>query len=314
MDWHIFGGIVMNVIDIESLKKSFTGRRVVEDTSMTVRKGDIYGFLGPNGSGKTTTLRILLGLLHPDAGKVNVLGLDPWMDGDRLRRRVNALPESHGFYGWMWAEDYLQFFGHLYGLDLSRADCRMHMEQVGLDSNERRPIRTFSRGMKQRLGIARSLLNDPEILFLDEPTNGLDPKGRREIHDLLLHLNREKGMTVLISSHILDDVERLCNRIAILYHSKIQYEGPLFGPSTGKSLRYRFRVEGEDRTSGHWNLPGITVQEEAGNWFLCTIEEMKPEDAIKSLVQKGIPVAEAIEMGNGLESMYLAYTGGERKP
>jgi ABC-2 type transport system ATP-binding protein len=168
--------------------------------------------------------------------------------------------------------------------------------------------------MKQRLGMARALVNDPEVLFLDEPTNGLDPKGRSEIHDLLLHLNREKGMTVVISTHILDDVERLCNRIGILYNANIQYEGPLFGASSRKAIRYRFRVAGEDRILGQRNLPGITVQEGTGNWFSCIIEDMKPEEAIKSLVQRGIPVTEAIQMGSGLEAMYLTYTGGERRP
>jgi len=304
----------MNVVEIESLKKSFEGRKVLENTFMTVKKGDIYGFLGPNGSGKTTTLRILLGILQRDGGTVNVMGLDPSTEGDRLRRWVNVLPESHGFYGWMWAEDYLRFFGQLYGLNLSAADCRMHMEQVGLDSADRRPIRTFSRGMKQRLGIARALVNDPEVLFLDEPTNGLDPKGRREIHDLLLHLNREKGMTVVISTHILDDVERLCNRIGILYNAIIQYEGPLFSASSGKAIRYRFRVAGGNGVSGQLNLPGITVQEQTGNWFSCTIQDMKPEEAIQSLVQTGIPIAEAVQMGSGLEAMYLAHTGGGRRP
>ncbi|NOY68064.1 MAG: ABC transporter ATP-binding protein [Deltaproteobacteria bacterium] len=194
---------------------------------MTVYPSDIYGFLGPNGSGKTTTLRILCGILLPDRGEVSVLGQNPASQRGLLRQRINILPESHGFYGWMLAGEYLRFFGRLYGLNLTDTDCRMHLQQVGLDSADRRPIRTFSRGMKQRVGIARALLNDPEILFLDEPTNGLDPKGRRDIHDLLLSLNREKGMTIIISTHILDDVERLCNRIAILHDKKIQYEGTL---------------------------------------------------------------------------------------
>jgi len=174
---------VVRVIDVRSLKKSFAGKKVLEDASMAVSQGDIYGFLGPNGSGKTTTLRILLGILFPDGGKVAVLKMDPFVDGELLRQRINVLPESHGFYGWMRAEEYLRFFGQLYGLQLTAVDSHKRLEQVGLDPADRRSIRTFSRGMKQRLGIARSLLNDPEILFLDEPTNGLDPKGRREIHD-----------------------------------------------------------------------------------------------------------------------------------
>ena len=298
----------MKVIDVKSLKKSFAGKKVLEGTSMTVYHGDIYGFLGPNGSGKTTTLRILLGILNSDGGKVAVLSMDPSLNGERLRQRINVLPESHGFYGWMQAEEYLRFFGQLYGLQLTSPDCDKHLEQVGLEPDDRRPIRTFSRGMKQRLGIARSLLNDPEILFLDEPTNGLDPKGRRKIHDLLLKFNREKEMTIIISTHILDDVERLCNRIAILHNSKIQYEGPLFAPLIEKSILYRFHLADDKNIPTTWNIPGISCQKEKGQWVTCEIKDIHPGKALSLLVQNGIPITEAIQVNSGLESMYLNFT------
>jgi ABC-2 type transport system ATP-binding protein len=298
----------MKALVINLLKKSFDGKKVLEGLSMTVYRGDIYGFLGPNGSGKTTTLRILLGILYPDAGKVAVLNMDPSVDGEQLRQRINVLPESHGFYGWMRAEEYLRFFGQLYELQLTASDCRMHLEQVGLDPADGRPIRTFSRGMKQRLGIARSLLNNPELLFLDEPTNGLDPKGRREIHDLLLKFNREKEMTIVISTHILDDVERLCNRIAILHNSRIQYEGPLFAPLIGKSIRYRFHLADDKNIPSTWNFTGISCQEKKGQWVTCEIKDILPDKAISLLVQKGIPITEAIQINSGLESMYLNFT------
>ena len=182
----------MTAIEVRGLKKSFDGKVVLDSISMTVRRGDIYGFLGPNGSGKTTTLRILLGIISADEGEITVLGFDPSSSGQILRRKVNALPESHGLYGWMSALHYLRFFSQLYGMAFSADELRARLQQVGLDPEDRRPVRTFSRGMKQRLGIARAIVNDAVILFLDEPSNGLDPRGRREVHDLLLRLNRGK--------------------------------------------------------------------------------------------------------------------------
>jgi ABC-2 type transport system ATP-binding protein len=300
----------MKVIEIRALKKTFDRTQVLDNVFMTVHHGDIYGFLGPNGSGKTTTLRISLGILSRDAGRVIVLGMDPALKGDRLRQRINILPESHGFYGWMQPEEYLRFFSQLYGLQLTACECRDRLEQVGLAPGNRRPIRTFSRGMKQRLGIARALLNDPEILFLDEPTNGLDPKGRREIHDLFLKLNQEQKTTIIISTHILDDVERLCNRIAILHEGKVRYEGPLRTLVSMKSMSYRFVVEAESKIPAIWNFQGISLVEKKGQRLTCSITGMRPSAAIKFLVEAGVAIVEAEPIKDELEALYLTHTTG----
>lgn len=301
----------MKTIEVQGLTKSFDGKEVLRGISMTVDRGDIYGFLGPNGSGKTTTLRILLGILSRDAGDVAVLGMDPSVSGHRLRQHVNLLPESHGFYGWMPAEGYLRFFAELYERRLTHSDCRTRLAQVGLDPGNRGPIRTFSRGMKQRLGIARSFLNDPHLLFLDEPTNGLDPKGRREIHDLLLALNREKDVTIVISTHILDDVERLCNRIAILDHGRMSYEGLLDAPTETTSIRYRFRLEEADERPVSWDFPGISLLEKNGPWLTCVIEGLTAAQAIKRLVDGGVPLVEAEPISGRLEEVYLKHITGD---
>ncbi len=298
----------MPAIEIQELQKSFDGRPVLHRVSMKVNRGDIYGFLGPNGSGKTTTLRILLGIISRERGKVSVLGLDPATSGPALRRRVNALPESHGLYGWMPARPYLDFFAELYGMG-SGGDCRARMRQVGLDPDDPRPVRTFSRGMKQRLGIARAMINDPEVLFLDEPTNGLDPRGRREIHDLLLQLNRQKRLTIMISTHILDDVERLCNRIAILDHGQVQYEGPVH-LEAAQGKRYRFHLGDGNEVPSPWNFPGVALLERQDSWITCRIEDGSPAEAIKTLVLGGLPIIEATAVSGGLEDLYLDHTMG----
>jgi ABC-2 type transport system ATP-binding protein len=299
----------MSAIVIRGLTKTFERKPALHEVSMTVNQGGIYGFLGPNGSGKTTTLRILLGILIPNRGEIAILGMNPAAASAQLRRRVNALPESHGLYGWMSATSYLNFFGELYDVGLGGGDYRARLRQVGLDPDDSRPIRTFSRGMKQRLGIARAMINDPEVLFLDEPTNGLDPRGRREIHDLLLCLNRERGLTIVISTHILDDVERLCNRIAILDEGRVQYEGPL-PHSPGRRMRYRLDLGEKGLIPSSWNYPGIALMEHQDSWITCLLEGISPAAAIKTLVMGGLPIIEAEALSVGLEELYLNHTTG----
>jgi len=298
----------MNTVEIRDVEKAFSDTPVLKNISLTVHKADIYGLLGPNGSGKTTTLRILLGIVQRDRGTVTVLGMDPVASAAALRKIVNALPESHGVYGWMSPQAYLCFFAGLYGVLLNSSDCRHRLKQVGLDPNDKRPVKTFSQGMKQRLGIARAMVNDPEILFLDEPTNGLDPRGRREIHNLLLALNRERGVTIILSTHILDDVERLCNRIAILDKGKVRYEGSLAANQQAGSVRYRFHLEKDSEIASSWSYPNIVILERNNGTITCLLKNMSPAEAIKKLVQDKVPIVEAERLSGGLEELYFNYT------
>jgi ABC-2 type transport system ATP-binding protein len=298
----------MNTIEVHGVKKEFGEKLVLNDISLVVHKRDIYGFLGPNGSGKTTTLRILLGLLQQDEGGVRVLGMNPVSAGVSLRRRVNALPESHGLYGWMSSQTYLKFFAQMYRVTLTPQNCRYRLQQVGLSPNDARPINTFSRGMKQSLGIARAMINDPEVLFLDEPTSGLDPRGRREIHDLLLKLNQEKGVTIVLSTHILDDVERLCNRIAILDRGKVRYEGRLALTDHNQPFRYRFHIQEGSQIPSSWSYPGISLMERKDSWVTCLIDGVSPAQAIKTLLEGGLAIIEAEALSDTIEDLYLTHT------
>jgi len=215
------------MIGVENLVKRYDGHTVLDGINFTVEEGDLFGFLGPNGAGKTTTIRILTAVLRADSGNIVIDGYDVCSEPLAVRKTINALPESNGYYEWMTAREYLEFFSVLYEAGGPRQEIGTLLEAVGLRDKGKNPIRTFSRGMKQRLGIARALINKPKVLFLDEPTNGLDPAGRRDVLDLLMALNRERGMTLFLSTHLLDDVERLCNRIAIINYGKIVREGSL---------------------------------------------------------------------------------------
>ncbi len=300
----------MNIIEVEELQKSFQGNEVLHDLSLTVGKGDIYGFLGPNGSGKTTSLRIMLGLLKKDGGRVRVMGQDVGLRDKEIRQKVNMLPESHGFYSWMRGTEYLSYFCGLYGRHLDKSMCGYLLELVGLAPEDRRSIRQYSRGMKQRLGIARTLINDPELVFLDEPTNGLDPKGRRDIHALLRRLNEERAMTIVLSTHILDDVEHLCNRIGILSDGKMQYQGTLKMVEGEVIPLYRFYFERDIEIETVEAVPGVHVVSLEEGWFHCRLDAISPDKAVAAMVNKGLSVSQVIKENDGLEKVYLRYTGG----
>jgi ABC-2 type transport system ATP-binding protein len=215
------------MIAVENLVKKYNGHTALDGLNFGVEDGDIFGFLGPNGAGKTTTIRILTAIIRADSGNILIAGHNVFTEPAAVKKMINALPESNGYYEWMTAYEYLEFFSKLYEEERSKQGIHDVLKGVGLAGKEGHPIRSYSRGMKQRLGIARALVNRPKLLFLDEPTNGLDPKGRRDIHDLLIDLNREHGTTIFLSTHLLDDVERLCNRIAIINYGKIVRAGEL---------------------------------------------------------------------------------------
>ena len=300
----------MNIIEVENLQKTFHGKEVLRDLSLTVGRGDIYGFLGPNGSGKTTTLRILLGLLPKDGGRVKVMGQDIVLQNNTIRGKINMLPESHGFYSWMRGTEYIAYFGGLYARHLDKSKCCYLLELVGLDPKDTRSIRQYSRGMKQRLGIARTLINDPELVFLDEPTNGLDPKGRKDIYQLLKRLNRERSLTIVLSTHILDDVEHLCNRIGILNQGKMQHQGLLKDIKNVSDPLYRFQFDQDIDADMVNDIPGLRVISLGNGWLHCGLEAISSEKTVAAMVAKGLPVSQVIRENDSLEKLYLRRTGG----
>lgn len=213
----------MAAIVTEGLAKRYGQVRAVDGLNLTVPEGVIFGFLGPNGAGKTTTIRMLTGLAHPTAGRARVAGIDLGEDG-RVRSKIGYLPEEPAFYNWMTPLEFLDHCGRLFGLPASERAARAMalLEQVGLAEVARRRIRGFSKGMRQRLGLAQALVNRPEILFLDEPVSALDPGGRKDVLSLIEGLAGQ--CTVFMSTHILADVERICEIIGIIDRGKIVVE------------------------------------------------------------------------------------------
>jgi ABC-2 type transport system ATP-binding protein len=218
------------VVSVEGLVKDvrpgfgLRQKRILHGISFGVREGEIFGFVGPNGAGKTTTLKVLMGLIKPSHGKARILGHD--VADTAARRHVGFLPENPYFYDHLTGRELLHFYARLSGVPGSRRAARVDelLGWVGLTQAADARIRTYSKGMQQRVGIAQALVHDPQLVLLDEPMSGLDPIGRKEIRDLVLRL-RTEGKTVFMNTHILSDVEMLCDRVAILVAGRLRYEG-----------------------------------------------------------------------------------------
>ncbi|WP_051359009.1 ABC transporter ATP-binding protein [Clostridium manihotivorum] len=218
------------MIKTENLTMTYkNGFTAVKNLSLNVAEGDIFGFLGPNGAGKTTTIRMLTGLLKPSSGKVFVNELDVASNENEVKKIIGVVPESHGYYNWMTSVEYLSYFAELFGKDKSKYTKHIEylLEKVGLSDKKKVPIGHYSRGMKQRLGIAKSLINNPKIIFLDEPTLGLDPIGQKDIQNLIFEINKVMNVTVFITSHLLKDIEVLCNKVSIVQNGELIEQGSI---------------------------------------------------------------------------------------
>lgn len=218
------------MIKTEKLTMTYkNGFTAVKNLNLNVSEGDVFGFLGPNGAGKTTTIRMLTGLLKPTSGIVLINNYDVASNENEIKKIIGVVPESHGYYNWMTGEEYLNYFAELFNQDKvkSKKHIEYLLEKVGLSDKKKVLIGHYSRGMKQRLGIAKALVNNPKIIFLDEPTLGLDPIGQKDIQNLIFEINRVMNVTVFITSHLLKDIEVLCNRVCIVQNGKLIEQGTI---------------------------------------------------------------------------------------
>jgi len=213
------------MIAVSHLSKSFGSFQAVDDLSFTVNKGDVYGFLGQNGAGKSTTIRMLVSLIHPTSGSIQINGMHLSNNRNGILNRIGAMIERPDLYKYLSAYDNLKVFARMSGIDVSRSLLMKTLERVGLADRAHSKAGTFSQGMKQRLGLAIATVHDPDIILLDEPTNGLDPQGIAEIREMIKGFSNDWGKTVLVSSHLLSEMELMANRMLIIHKGKKIIEG-----------------------------------------------------------------------------------------
>jgi ABC-2 type transport system ATP-binding protein len=299
----------LSIIEVRDLSKSFEDRWVLSNVNFRVEEGDIFGYLGPNGAGKTTTMRIMLGLLKPTHGEALIQGSDMGTDSD-MRKRVGVLLEKNGIYDRLTAHDNLQYFARLYGVKDVEDRIKEQLELVGLTDRRDQKAGKFSKGMKQRLGLARAMIHDPEIMFLDEPSSGLDPEAQKMMRDIIQEMSRKKGITVFLNSHNLDEVQRVCNRIAILQHGTIRaYDTVENMRSTYSRPMMEFNFNDSANADRAQTVLAALVGEGEVVRKGLTIEvvtvSVTAEDLIDRLVKNDVRLSEAKKIKMSLEEVYI---------
>src|SRR5262245_36355604 len=308
------------VVRAERLTKDFlTGfwrprpHRALDALSFEIPAGGVFGLLGPNGAGKSTTLKLIIDLLRPTSGRAEVLGRPA---GDvEARRRLGFLPEHPTFYDQLTAEELLEYFAGLCGFsgeDLRTRVTRM-LDRVGIDDARRRPMRTYSKGMVQRVGLAQALVNDPELVILDEPMSGLDPLGRREVREIILAL-RDEGRTVLFSSHILSDAETLCSRVGILAKGKLVTSGSVDELTAGGGQGWEIVASGlkPDVATRIGARAKRVTQIAEGRYTIELGADVRPEPIVQELASAGAALVSVSPLRTTLEDVFVSATGAGR--
>jgi len=300
--------MTVSAIETEGLRKVFGDHAAVKGLTLQVSQGEVFGFLGPNGAGKTTSMKMLLSLVTPTSGKASLLGA-PIGDRQTLAR-VGFLPEHFRFQEWLTGGEFLQLHGQLLGLEKSALKKRQDelLERVGLTGFRNKQLRTYSKGMLQRIGLAQALLNHPALVFLDEPTSGLDPVGRRLVRDVI-HELRNEGMCVFLNSHLLSEIEVTCNRVAFIRHGEVIRILDL-GSLHGKQLVVTIRAAGlsPEMITGtkRW---GRDIHAEDGQLTLTVQDEAQIPEINRYLVTQGANVYAITPARKSLEEIFIETVG-----
>lgn len=305
----------MAVIETTDLTKRYGDLVAVDRLNLRVEEGEIFGLLGPNGAGKTTTVLMLLGLTEPNAGTARVCGHDPTRDPLAVKRIVGYLPDSVGFYEELTAWQNLAYTADLNDLPMAETKRRIAevLDRVGLTDVAHKRVGTYSRGMRQRLGIADVLLKHPRVVILDEPTIGLDPEATVELLDFIRHLARSERMTVIVSSHQLPQVQRICDRVGIFSQGKLIAQGPidqlgrqLFGAEF-MLVEAQVRPLNDQTVSLLRGIPGVERAEPNRDAVLLALSRDARADVVRQLVKSGVDILAMRVRGSALEEIYLRY-------
>jgi ABC-type multidrug transport system ATPase subunit len=297
------------VIEISGLSKQFKDLKAVNDLNLNVYKGDVFGFLGPNGAGKSTTIRMMLTLINPNHGQIKLFGEDLRANRISILKRIGAIVEKPDFYGYLSAYKNLEILGRLSFTNVSRNRIMEILELVGLAKRYKDKVKTFSHGMKQRLGLAQALLHNPDLIVLDEPTTGLDPQGMKEIRDLIMHLSHDQKKTIFLSSHILSEVEIVANRMIIINKGKTVVEGYVHDLLNTKELKVNFEVDDNDKAkslvnSSMWGNRLISV---ANNTLIFNLPSDEVAQLNRYLIENKVEVS-AVVPTRSLEQYFLQLT------
>lgn len=305
-----------NAIEARNLTKKYGSSYGVQGINLEIEEGSVYGFIGPNGAGKTTTISLLTGLIAPSAGEVFLLGKSLKEDTLSLKRRIGMVPDSSHLYGYMSAVEYLEFFSGIYGVKNNGQRISELLSYFNLSGHGSKKLKTYSHGMKQKVNIARALVHDPEILFLDEPISGLDPSGVKEVRDVILG-EKKKGKTVFISSHILAEMDKVCDVVGFIRKGRLIESGSvekvLGGVKTGSEHVIEIDKAIQGLSDALNEIKGVTSVSTEGNTLRIKAEPGHDlrKDLSRKITQKGATILSMKEEKAGLEEAFVELIGGK---
>jgi ABC-type multidrug transport system ATPase subunit len=296
-----------SIISIQHLAKNFGSFQAVRDVNIQVNRGDVYGFLGPNGAGKSTTMRCMLSLIKPDAGDISLFGLPLASNRTQILRRVGSLIEKPDFYKFLSAYRNLDLFSRISGAPSTKKEIYQMLEFVGLEGREKDQVGGFSHGMRQRLGIAQTLLHNPDLIVLDEPTTGLDPQGIIDMRNLILRLKNEQQKTIVFSSHNLSEVEIICNRMVIIHQGKSVVEGNVKELLNEEDQIIRIQTQEDVISKGIAiveKYPNAQVKKIGSDTIEVTLQKELIPEVNRQLIEAGVPIF-SIESKRKLEDYFI---------